>query len=152
MFSGCFKVCFSIVRHLSREPDFWAGNQIFKKFLKTSNMFSWCFLSVSCFFSIVRHLSREPDFWAENSVFKTFFKSLLTCLLRLCRRFCGCPQRGAAPYRGCFLNLRLFNSPDLRRVGLFYCCQAWTLETVLGGNTALTRWWTARSIDADTKR
>ena len=73
-------------------------------------------------------------------------------LLRLCRSFCGCPQRGAAPYRDCFLDLRLFNSPDLRRVGLCYCCQAWTLETVLGGNTALTRWWTARSIDADEKR
>ena len=73
-------------------------------------------------------------------------------LLRLCRSFCGCPQRGAAPYRDCFLDLRLFNSPDLRRVGLCYCCQAWTLETVLGGNTALTRWWTARSIDADAKR
>ena len=74
------------------------------------------------------------------------------CLLRLCRSFCGCPQCGAAPYRDCFLDLRLFNSPDLRRLGLCYCCQAWTLETVLGGNTALTRWWTARSIDADVKR
>ena len=55
-------------------------------------------------------------------------------------------------YRDCFLDLRLFNSPDLRRLVLCYCCQAWTLETVLGGNTALTRWWTARSIDADAKR
>ena len=55
-------------------------------------------------------------------------------------------------YRDCFLALRLFNSPDLRRSGLCYCCQAWGLETVLGGNTALTRWWTARSIDADAKR
>ena len=42
-------------------------------------------------------------------------------------------------YRDCFLDLRLFNSPDLRRLVLCYCCQAWTLETVLGGNTALTR-------------
>ena len=75
-----------------------------------------------------------------------------SCLLRLCRSFCGCPQCGAAPYRDCFLDLRLFNSPDLRRLGLCYCCQAETLETVLGGNTALTRWWTARSIDADAKR
>ena len=50
-------------------------------------------------------------------------------------------------YRDCFLDLRLFNSPDLRRLVLCYCCQAWTLETVLGGNTALTRWWTARSIE-----
>ena len=55
-------------------------------------------------------------------------------------------------YRDCFLDLRLFNSPDLRRLVLCYCCQAWTLETVLGGNTALTRWWTARNIDADAKR
>ena len=55
-------------------------------------------------------------------------------------------------YRDCFLDLRLFNSPDLRRLVLCYCCQAWTLKTVLGGNTALPRWWTARSIDADAKR
>ena len=55
-------------------------------------------------------------------------------------------------YRDCFLDLRLFNSPDLRRLVLCYCCQAWTLETVLGGNTALPRWWTGRSIDADAKR
>ena len=55
-------------------------------------------------------------------------------------------------YRDCFLDLRLFNSPDLRRLVLCYCCQAWTFETVLGGNTALPRWWTARSIDADAKR
>ena len=55
-------------------------------------------------------------------------------------------------YRDCFLDLRLFNCPDLRRLVLCYCCQAWTLETVLGGNTALPRWWTARSIDADAKR
>ena len=76
----------------------------------------------------------------------------LASLLRLSRSFCGCPQCGAVPYRDCFLDLRLFNSPDLRRLGLCYCCQAWTLETVLGGNTALTRWWTARTIDADAKR
>ena len=73
-------------------------------------------------------------------------------LLRLCRSFCGCPQCGAAPYRDCFLDIRLFNSPNLRRLGLCYCCQAWTLETVLGGNTALMRCWTASSIDADAKR
>ena len=77
---------------------------------------------------------------------------LLLLLLRLCRSFCGCPQCGAAPYRDCFLDLRLFNSPDLRRLGLCYCRQAWTFETILGENTALTRWWTARSIDADAKR
>ena len=49
------------------------------------------------------------------------------------------PPGGAAPYRDCFLHLRLFNSPDLRRLWFCYCCQAWTLETVLGENTALTR-------------
>ena len=36
VFSGCFNVFFfSIVRHLSREPDFLAESQIFKKFLKS---------------------------------------------------------------------------------------------------------------------
>ena len=78
MFSGCFNVFFfTIVRHLSREPDFKAENQIFEKFLKSLET---CLVGVfSVFhgcFSIVRHLSREPDFWAENNVFKTFFKSL----------------------------------------------------------------------------
>ena len=79
VFSGCFNgFFFSIVRHLSREPDFWAENQIFKKFLKSLKT---CWVGVfwvfhGFFFSIVRHLSREPDFLAENSVFKTFFKSL----------------------------------------------------------------------------
>ena len=69
VFSGCFKVFFRIVRHLSREPDFWAENQIFKKFLKSLKT---CLVGVfwlfHIFFSIVRHLSREPDIWAENSV------------------------------------------------------------------------------------
>ena len=80
VFSECFKVFFSIVRHLSREPDFWAENQIFKKVFESLKT---CLVGVfwkSHFFSIVRHLSREPDFWAEHSVFKTFFKSLLTYL------------------------------------------------------------------------
>ena len=38
MFSWCFLSVsryFSIVRHLSREPDFWAENRIFKNFLKS---------------------------------------------------------------------------------------------------------------------
>ena len=68
---------FSIVRHLSREPDFWAENQIFKKFLKSLETYLvgvfWV-LHVF-FFGIVWHLSREPDFWAENSVFKKFLKA-----------------------------------------------------------------------------
>ena len=35
VFSECFKVFFSIVRHLGREPNFWAENRIFKNFLKS---------------------------------------------------------------------------------------------------------------------
>ena len=80
MFCWCFlgvsMYFFSIVRHLSREQDFWAENQISKKFLKSLKT---CLVGVfwvfHVFFSIVRHLSREPDFWAENSVFKTFLKA-----------------------------------------------------------------------------
>ena len=73
---------FSIVRNLSREPDLWAENQIFKnlsKSLKTCLVgVFWVFQSI---FSIARHLSREPDFWAENQIFKNFLKSLKTCLV-----------------------------------------------------------------------
>ena len=73
-----FQCIFSIVRHLSREPDFWAENQIFKEiFEKPQNMFSWCFLGVSCFCLALF------DIWAENRIFvprtvfsKHFFKSL----------------------------------------------------------------------------
>ena len=86
-----------VIRHLNREPDFWARNRYFaskvlnmisKVFLalfdiwadflsrepdlqkilkKPQSMFSWRFLSI---FSIFRHLSREPDFLAENRIFK----------------------------------------------------------------------------------
>ena len=79
MFSWCFLsdlMYFSIVRNLSREPDFWAENRIFKKFSKSLKT---CFVGVfwvfqGIFFRIVRHLSREPDFWAENQIFKKFLK------------------------------------------------------------------------------
>ena len=130
-------------------------------------------LFISCFFniSIIRFIMSSFPHW-YNSIFHTLHAPRTTwrihnpraqprppraSLLRLCRSYCGCPRCGAAPirrclYRDCFLDLRLFNSPDLRRLVLCYCCQAWTLETVLGGNTALPRWWTARSIDADAKR
>ena len=74
MFSWCFLSVsryFSIVRNLSREPDFLAENRIFKnlsKSLKTS------FVGVFCvfqgIFKIIRHLSQKPDSWAENRIFK----------------------------------------------------------------------------------
>ena len=85
MFSWCFlgvSRYFSIMRHLSREPDFSAKNRIFKNFLKCLKAclvgVFWVFQSI---FSIVRHLGREPDFWAENRIFKNFLKSLKTCLV-----------------------------------------------------------------------
>ena len=57
-------IFFSIVRHLSREPEFLSREPDFQEILENpQNMLSWCFLGVSCFFSIVRHLRREPDFF-----------------------------------------------------------------------------------------
>ena len=71
-----FHGIFSIIRHLSREPDFSARNRIFKSFLKCLKAclvgVFWVFQSS---FSFVRHLGREPDFWAENRIFKKFFKT-----------------------------------------------------------------------------
>ena len=65
---------------MSREPDFWAKNRIFKNFLKCIKAclvgVFWVFESN---FSIVRHLCREPDFLAENRIFKNFLKTLKTC-------------------------------------------------------------------------
>ena len=80
VFSWCFlgvsMYLFTIVRHLSREPDFLAENQIFKKFLKSlKTCLVEVFLVFHVFFNIVRHLSRELGFWAEKSVFKTFLKA-----------------------------------------------------------------------------
>ena len=78
-----FQGIFSIVRHLSREPDFLAENRIFKKFLKSLKTcligVFWVFQGI--FFSNVRHLSREPDFLVKNRIFKNFLKSLKTCLV-----------------------------------------------------------------------
>ena len=70
VFSGCFMFLFSIVRHLSREPDFWAENQIFKKFLKSLKT---CLVGVFWVFHVfvehcstseprIRFLSREQCF------------------------------------------------------------------------------------------
>ena len=56
MFSWCFLgvswyFFFSIIRHLSREPDFFSQESDFKKFLKMpQSVFNWCFLSVSKYF------------------------------------------------------------------------------------------------------
>ena len=82
VFSGCFKVFFRIVRHLSREPDFWAENQIFKKFL---NSLKTCLVCVFWLFHVF--FLALFDIWAENRIFeprtvfkKRKFKSLLTCL------------------------------------------------------------------------
>ena len=77
-----FHGIFSIIRHLSREPDFSAKNRSLKKFLKCLKAcligVFWVFQSI---FSIVRHLGREPDFLAENRIFKKNLKSLKTCLV-----------------------------------------------------------------------
>ena len=96
-------VFFSIIRHLSREPDFSAKNRSFKKFLKCLKAclvgVFWVFQSI---FSIVRHLGREPDFWAENRIFKKFLKSLKTCLVGvfwISRYFLHCST--SEPRTGC---------------------------------------------------
>ena len=83
---------FSIIRHMSREPDFSAKNRIFKNFLKCLKAclvgVFWVFQSIS---SIVRHLGREPDFWAENRNFQKFLKKpqnmFSWCFLSVSRYF-----------------------------------------------------------------
>ena len=73
MFCWCFlgvsMYFFSIVRHLSREPDFWAENQIFKKFLKSLETclvgVSGCFMFFFFFFFLALF-----HIWAENSIFE----------------------------------------------------------------------------------
>ena len=85
MFCWCFlgvsRYFFRIVRHLSREPDFWAENQIFKKFLKSLKT---CLVGVFWLFHVFLALF---DIWAENRILeprtvykKRRFESLLTCL------------------------------------------------------------------------
>ena len=72
MFSWCFLSVswyFSIIRHMSREPDFSAKNRIFKNFLTCLKA---CLVGVFCVFQSIlalfdicaknRVLSREPDF------------------------------------------------------------------------------------------
>ena len=68
MFSWCFLsvlMYFSIVRNLSREPDFWAENRIFKKFSKSLKTclvgVFWVFQGI--FFALF-------DIWAENRIFE----------------------------------------------------------------------------------
>ena len=67
---------------MSREPDFWAENQIFKNFSKSLKT---CLVGVfwvfHCIFSIIWHLSREPDFSAKNRIFKNFLKCLKACVV-----------------------------------------------------------------------
>ena len=95
MFSWCFLSVswyFSIIRHLSREPDFSAKNRIFKNFLKSLKTclvgVFWVFQSI---FSIVRHLGREADFLAENRISKNFLKKpqnmFSWCFLSVSRYF-----------------------------------------------------------------
>ena len=64
VFSGYFNVFFSIVRHLSPEPDFWAENKIFKKFLKSLKT---CLVGVFWVFHVFLALF---DIWAENRIFE----------------------------------------------------------------------------------
>ena len=55
---------FTIVPHLSREPNFWAENQIFKKFLKSLKT---CLVGVFWVFHVFLALF---DIWAENRIFE----------------------------------------------------------------------------------
>ena len=66
----------------SREPDFWAENQIFKNFSKSlKTCLVGVFWEFHGIFSIIRHLSREPDFSAKNRILKKFLKCLKACLV-----------------------------------------------------------------------
>ena len=60
---------------MSREPDFWAENQIFKNFLKSLKTCLvggfWLFDGI---FSIIRHLSRDR-------ILENFLKCLKACLV-----------------------------------------------------------------------
>ena len=59
----------------SREPDFWAENQIFKNFSKSlTTCLVGVFWEFHNIFSIIRHLSREPDFSAKNRILKKILK------------------------------------------------------------------------------
>ena len=105
MFSECVLVFLALFDIYSREPDFWAENQIFKNFSKSlktclvgvfwefhgilalfdiwaknilkmpQSVLSGVFWVFQSIFSIVRHLGRDPDFLAENRIFKKFLKA-----------------------------------------------------------------------------
>ena len=60
-----FQGIFSIARHLSREPDFWAENQIFKNFSKSLKT---CLVSV--FWVFQGFFLALFDIWAENRIFE----------------------------------------------------------------------------------
>ena len=85
MFSWCFLSVswffLSIVRHLSREPDFWAENSVFKTFFKASKhvslvLFSECFMAFLAMFDIWaenRILSQEPCFYKFRKMTQNIF-------------------------------------------------------------------------------
>ena len=82
MFSECFMVFLALFDIYSREPDFWAENQIFKNFSKSlKTCLVGVFWEFHGIFSIIRHLSREPDFSAKNRILKKFLKCLKACLV-----------------------------------------------------------------------
>ena len=82
MFSECFIVFLALFDIYSREPDFWAENQIFKNFSKSLKTCLVCvFWEFHGIFSIIQHLSREPDFSAKNRILKKFLKCLKACLV-----------------------------------------------------------------------
>ena len=82
MFSERFMVFLALFDIYSREPDFWAENQIFKNFSKSlKTCLVGVFWEFHGIFSIIRHLSRELDFSAKNQIFKKFLKCLKACLV-----------------------------------------------------------------------
>ena len=80
IFSWCFLSVpryFSIVRNLSREPDFSAKNRIFKNFSKSLKT---CLVGV---FWVFHGILALFDIWAENRIFQPrigFSKNVLKCL------------------------------------------------------------------------
>ena len=67
MFSWCFlsvSKYFSIVRHLGREPEFWAQNRIFKNFLKSLKT---CLVGV---FWVFQGILASFEICAENHIFE----------------------------------------------------------------------------------
>ena len=85
MFSWCFLSVSrysSIVRNLSREPDFSAENRIFKNFSKSlktclAGVF-WVFHGILALFDI---WAENRIILAKNRIFKNFLKCLKSCLV-----------------------------------------------------------------------